>query len=59
MPAIKKPEHLKLSSAKVLVYVPESLKKEMDAMSQETGVSTSQRVRDCIESEIKKWKAKK
>lgn len=57
MPAIRKPDHLKISGAKILVYVPTSLKSDADAMALETGVSTSQRVRDCLEREVNKWKA--
>lgn len=57
MPAIKKPEHMKISAAKILVYVPTSLKSDADAMAVESGVSTSERVRKCLENEVRKWKA--
>lgn len=59
MPAVKKPEHLKISGAKIVVYVPISLKADVDAMAADTGVSNSQRVRDCMESAVKKWKSSK
>lgn len=55
MPARKKPHHLKIT-ATIPVRVSPALKADADAMAEETGISTSDRVRACLEKAVAEWK---
>lgn len=58
MPFRSKPEETKFSAA-ILVRVTPQMKKDMDAIGDETGISISERARTCFQATIDEWKKKK
>jgi predicted HicB family RNase H-like nuclease len=54
----KKPEGKKLSTP-IQLRVQEQLRDDLNALAEETGVSTSERARQCLEQVVADWRAGK